>query len=141
MRENGTICPFGVFFPCFIVFFASTMDMFPLKRSVLGVYKGALRGSKRTNCEFVVPRPKKHKNHCETGEKTSKGQMVPFTRAHISPVVNLKRFGCCDDHSGFLRCRPERRKARTETETKRIQKLTQPLKKISQALPATPGGG
>ena len=37
MRENGTICVFGVFFPNFIVFFASELDIILLKRSVSGV--------------------------------------------------------------------------------------------------------
>ena len=35
-REMGTICPFGVFSPCFIVCFASKLAISPLKRSVLG---------------------------------------------------------------------------------------------------------
>ena len=37
-REMGTICPFGIF-PCFIVFFDSTLAIFPLKRSVLELEK------------------------------------------------------------------------------------------------------
>ena len=37
MRENGTVGPFGVLFPNFIVLLASKLDMFPLKRSVSGV--------------------------------------------------------------------------------------------------------
>ena len=34
-REIRTICYFGVF-PCFIVFFASKLAIFPSKRGVLG---------------------------------------------------------------------------------------------------------
>ena len=37
IRENGTICPFGVLLPCFIRLFASKLDIFPLKCSVSGV--------------------------------------------------------------------------------------------------------
>ena len=29
MREDGTVCPVGVFFPSFIVFFASKLAVFP----------------------------------------------------------------------------------------------------------------
>ena len=45
-REMGTICPLGVFFPCFIVVFASKLAILPLKHSVLGAWKGHIRARK-----------------------------------------------------------------------------------------------
>ena len=106
---NGYHLSFWRFFPCFIVFFASKLAIFPLKRSVLGAWKGHIRARKeRTNGDFGVPKPQNHlkclktmenvttpqlaslhglvsnwaKNCYEIGEETLKGQMVPISRAH-----------------------------------------------------------
>ena len=44
-------------FPSFIVFFASKLDIFPLKRSVFWVSKGPFSGLKRTNVDFGLQDP------------------------------------------------------------------------------------
>ena len=56
IRENGTICPFGVFTSS-IIFLSQKLDIFPLKRSIFGMSKGPFRGSKRTHGEFGFQDP------------------------------------------------------------------------------------
>ena len=96
------------FFPCFVVFFASKLAIFPLKRSVLGAWKGHFRpekdkwwiwGSKTPKPpEMPIKLGKTSQHHnwprymdwpqigpkiaIKQGKKTPKGQMVPISRAH-----------------------------------------------------------
>ena len=70
-RENGTFCPLAFFFTSFIVFFASKLDIIPLKCSVLGVYKGPWCGWKRTNGELGTT--KNSRNAYKTREKPTIG--------------------------------------------------------------------
>ena len=97
-REMGTICPFA-FFPCFTVFVASKLAIFPLKRSVLGAWKGHFRARKGQTVDLGFQGPRTWnaykmrenvttpqlaslhglasnwaKNCHKSGEKTPKGQ-------------------------------------------------------------------
>ena len=99
--ENGTMS--FRYFPCLIVFFASKLDISPLKHSVFGVSKRAFWGSTRTNGEFGFQKPKTAempikqgksskitlglitgiglklaKNDCKTGEKHQKDKWLHF---------------------------------------------------------------
>ena len=99
-HEMGTICPVWRFFPCFIVFFASKLAIFPLKHSVLGAWKGHFRAEKDKSWirGSKTPEPpempfKTRENvttpQLATGDTTPKGQMVPISRAH-TPLLGLR---------------------------------------------------
>ena len=81
--ENGTICRFGVFV-FFYYFFASKLDISPLKRSVFGVQKGPFWG---TNGEFGFQNPKT----AEMPFKQGKSGLVTGILASNWPKMTTKQ--------------------------------------------------
>ena len=75
-REMGTICPFGVCFPCFIVLVASQLAIFPLKRSVLGARKGHSRARKGQMVNSGFQDPKTTCNAFKTREDITTPQLA-----------------------------------------------------------------
>ena len=76
MRENGTICPFGVFPQLYcILYFASKWAIFPLKRSVWGVEKGHFRDRKGQMVDSGFQDPKPAEIPLKQGEHTSRPQL------------------------------------------------------------------
>ena len=105
---NGYHLSFWRFLPCFIAFVAQNWPFSPLKRSVLGAWKGHIRARKGQMVNLGLPDPKTTWNafktrenittpqlaslhglppnwakKCyKTGEKKPRGQTVPISRAH-----------------------------------------------------------
>ena len=96
---------FWFFFTCFIVFLESKWDIFPLKRSVFEAQKvpfwgrkgqmvslgsktpgqlKCLQNNKTTIAPITGSGLKLDNNGHKTGERTPKGQMVPFSGGHLS---------------------------------------------------------
>ena len=88
MRENGTICPFGIF-PLFHCIFASKVDIIPLKRSVSGVVTRAILGVEKDKRWIWVARSQKQPK-CLQNKGNPTRPRLPVDWPQISPKNHFK---------------------------------------------------